>query len=263
MENCRLIHGECISEMGNIADKSVDMVLCDLPYGVLNKKNPNAKWDSAIHFNALWEQYERVIKDNGAIVLFASGMFAADLMQSNRKRWKYNLTWKKGNRPTGFLNAKKQPLRICEDICVFYKKQPTYNPQFTIGEKCHKRGGAGNAETKQGRNGCYGKFLQTEVVLTRKKYPLSLIDIPKEHPQKFHPTQKPVALLEYLIKTYTNEGEVVLDNCMGSGSTGIAAINTGRRFIGIELDKKYYDIAKQRIDRAREQRFTDYKKENI
>ena len=245
-----LRQGNCLELMKEIPDGSVDMILCDLPYGVLNKKNPNAKWDSVIPFPALWEQYERVIKDNGAIALFASGMFTADLMQSNRKLWKYNLTWKKGNRPTGFLNAKKQPLRICEDICVFYKKQPTYNPQFTIGEKCHKRGGAGNAETKQGRNGCYGKFMQTAVVLTNQKYPLSLIDIPKEHPQKFHPTQKPVALLEYLVKTYTNEGDTVLDNCMGSGSTGVACVKTKRRFIGMELDAGYFEIAKARIEGA-------------
>lgn len=250
----QLLNGDCLELMKNIPDGSVDMVLCDLPYGVLNRKNPNAKWDNVIPFSDLWHQYERVIKSNGAIVLFSSGMFTADLMQSNKKRWKYNLVWKKGNRPTGFLNAKKQPLRINEDICVFYEKQPTYNPQFTIGDKCHSRGGAGNSRDKQGRNGCYGEFKNTPVVMTNEKYPLSIIDIPKEHPQKYHPTQKPVALLEYLVKTYTNEGDVVLDNCMGSGSTGVACVNTKRSFIGIELDKQYFDIAKQRIENAIYQR---------
>lgn len=249
-DNMKLLQGDCLELMKELPDKSIDMILCDLPYGVLNKKNPNAKWDSVIPFPLLWTEYERIIKDNGAIVLFGSGMFTADLMKSNCKLWKYNLIWKKGNRPTGFLNAKKQPLRICEDICVFYKKQPTYNPQFTIGEKCHRRGGAGNSITKQGRNGCYGEFKTTEVILTNLKYPLSLIDIPKEHPQKHHPTQKPVALLEYLIKTYTNENEVVVDNCMGSGSTGVACVNTGRKFIGIELDENYFNIAKDRIEQA-------------
>ena len=176
-------------------------------------------------------------------------MFTSDLMQSNKKMWKYNLIWKKGNRPTGFLNAKKQPLRIYEDICIFYKKQPTYNPQFTYGDKVHSRGKAGNSLGKQGRNGCYGDFAMTPAVLTNEKYPISIIDIDKEHPQIYHPTQKPVALLEYLIKTYTNENETVLDNCMGSGSTGVACINTNRNFIGIELDEKYFNIAKERIEK--------------
>lgn len=243
----QLMQGNCLELMKNIPNKSIDMILCDLPYGVLNKKNPNAKWDRVIPFIELWEAYERVIKDNGAIVLFASGMFTADLMQSNKKLWKYNIVWKKGNRPTGFLNAKKQPLRINEDICVFYKKQPTYNPQFTIGAKVHSRGNAGNGKGKQGRNGCYGDFKVTPAIMTNEKYPLSIIDIAKEYPQKYHPTQKPVALLEYLIKTYTNEGALVLDNCMGSGSTGVACINTGRNFIGIELDKQYFEIAEKRI----------------
>ena len=238
---------DCIAGMELIPDKSVDLVLCDLPYGVLNRKNPNAKWDCVIPFDVLWQQYERITKDAAAIVLFASGMFTSDLMQSNRKLWKYNLVWKKGNRPTGFLNAKKQPLRITEDICVFYNKQPTYNPQFSVGDKCHARGGAGNASQKQARNGCYGEFGATPVVMTNEKYPLSIIDIPKEHPQTYHPTQKPVALLEYLIKTYSNEGDTVLDNCFGSGSTLLAALNTGRHCIGFETEPKYFDTAAERL----------------
>lgn len=247
----QLLNGDCLELMKNIPDKSIDMILCDLPYGVLNKKNPNAKWDSVIPFPKLWAEYERISKDNAAIVLFASGMFTSELMQSNKKLWKYNLVWKKGNRPTGFLNAKKQPLRIHEDICVFFKKQPTYNPQFTVGDKIHSRGGAGNGSDKNGRNGCYGEFKSTPAIKTNLKYPLTIIDISKEHPQKYHSTQKPVALCEYLIKTYTNEGETVLDNCMGSGSTGVACVNTNRDFIGIELDKHYFDIAQQRMHEAK------------
>jgi site-specific DNA-methyltransferase (adenine-specific)/modification methylase len=230
-----------------------------LPYGVLNKKNTNAQWDRILPFDKLWEQYERIIKDDGAIVLFASGMFTAQLMMSNPKLWKYNWVWKKGNRPTGFLNAKKQPLRLTEDVCVFYKKQPTYNPQMTYGEKAHSKGGAGNGVNKQARNDCYGTFKSTPTVMTNEKYPVTIIDIDKEHPQSFHPTQKPVALCEYLIKTYTNEGDLVLDNCMGSGSTGVAAVNLNRNFIGIELNDEYFEIAQERIGNA----YGFYKKSTI
>ncbi len=223
-----LIQGDCLEIMPSIPDKSIDMILCDLPYGILNKKNPNVKWDSVIPFEKLWEQYARIIKDKGAIVLFGSGMFTSDLIQSNKKLWRYNLVWKKGNSVSGFLNANKQPLRNHEDIIVFYKKQPTYNPQMTIGNKNHKRS-AGNHRKKQS---CYGKFIDLPVKITNEKYPLSVIDMAKEHPQIYHPTQKPVALLEYLIKTYSNEEDVILDNCMGSGSTGVACKNTNRAKAG-------------------------------
>lgn len=249
MEDIQLVHGDCLVKMQNIPDKSCDLILCDLPYGQLNKGNKHAAWDVVIPFEPLWEQYKRIIKDNGAIVLFAQGMFTAQLMMSNPKMWRYNLVWDKINRPTGFLDANRRPLRIHEDICVFYKKQPTYNPQFTYGNANHKRGGAGNSIGK-GKNGCYGKFKQTETIITNKKYPNSIIHIEKEHNKFYHPTQKPVRLLEYLIKTYTNDGDLVLDNCMGSGSTGVAAVNTNRKFIGIELDENYFNIAKQRIDEA-------------
>lgn len=239
----RLHKGDCLEIMKDIPDKSVDMILCDLPYGVLNKSNKSAKWDCVIPFDKLWVQYERIIKDNGAIVLFGQGMFSAKLMTSNEKLWRYNLVWKKGNRVSGFLDSKRKPLRNHEDILVFYKKQPTYNPQMTIGEKNHKKGGGNHKNTQR----CYGKLVDTPTVLTNEKYPISIINIDKEHPQTLHPTQKPVALLEYLIKTYTNDGETVLDNCMGSGSTGVACINTNRNFIGIELQDEYFEIAKQRI----------------
>lgn len=233
--------------MKDIPDKSIDMILCDLPYGVLNKSNRHAKWDSVIPFEPLWKQYERIIKDNGAIVLFGSGMFTADLMESNRKLWRYNLIWKKKNRVTGFLNAKRQPLRNHEDICVFSKRQTVYNPQMTIGNAVHKR----NANSAA-RNSCYGSFSKHPSIITNEKYPISVLDFDKEHPQKYHPTQKPVKLLQYLIKTYSNHGDTILDNCMGSGSTGVACLHSGRRFIGMELDPEYYNTAVKRLEQEKE-----------
>lgn len=247
-ENIKLIHDNCLVEMQNIPDNSCDCILCDLPYGQLNRSNKSASWDVVIPFELLWVQYERIIKDNGAIVLFAQGMFTAQLMMSNPKMWRYNLIWQKGGRCSGFLNAKRQPLREHEDICVFYKKQPTYNPQMA---KClpHQRNHSRGKMEKEQTNRCYGKFGKAEDIITDLKYPKSILNFKRPHPQ-IHPTEKPVALLEYLIKTYTNEGDLVLDNCMGSGSCGVAAVNANRRFIGIELDENYFNIAKQRIDEA-------------
>lgn len=252
MDDIHLIHGDCLVEMKNISGKGIDMILCDLPYGQLNKSNKSAAWDVVLSFEPLWKQYKRIIKDNGAIVLFAQGMFTAKMMMSNTKMWRYNLIWQKGGRCSGFLNAKRQPLREHEDICVFYKKQPTYNPQMT---KClpHQRNHSRGKMIKEQTNRCYGKFGKAEDIITDLKYPRSILNFKRPHPQIF-PTQKPVALLEYLIKTYTNEGDTVLDNCMGSGSCGVAAVNTGRKFIGIELDENYFNIAKQRIDEAIEKK---------
>ena len=158
MEIDKIYNEDCLVGMKAIPDKSIDCIICDLPYGVLNRKNKSAQWDNIIPFEPLWEQYERVIKDNGAIVLFAQGMFTAQLMMSNPKLWRYNLIWDKVNRVTGFLNANRCPLRIHEDIVVFYKSQPTYNPQFTYGPVNHKRGGAGNGIAKVSRGGVYGKM---------------------------------------------------------------------------------------------------------
>lgn len=241
---------DCLQGMKRIPDGAVDCIICDLPYGVLNKGNQSAQWDNIIPFEPLWEQYERVIKDDGAIVLFASGMFTADLMISNRKLWRYNLIWKKGKRSTGFLNANKMPLRNHEDIVVFYKKSPTYNPQMTKGTATHHRSGS-----QSSKNQCYGSFKILPTLYTNDKFPTSIVDIEKEHVTGgfFHPTQKPVALIGYLIKTYTNEGETVLDNCMGSGTTAVAAIRTRRNFIGLELQKEYYDIATKRIKEEQQQ----------
>lgn len=245
-----LIHGDCLVEMKSIPDKSIDMILCDLPYEVLNKGNEHAQWDRLIPFDKLWKQYNRIIKDNGAIVLFSQGMFTAQLMMSNPKMWRYNLIWDKVL-TSGFLNAKKMPLRSHEDICVFYKELPTYNPQMTKGEPLHGRGTS--YKNKELTNNCYGTLNSTEEHRkgSTDKYPKSIIRFQKIHPSKsVHPTEKSVELCEYLIKTYTNEGETVLDNTMGSGSTGVACANTNRNFIGIELNEDYFKIAEERINNA-------------
>ena len=236
-EKVKLLHGDCLELMNDIPDKSVDMILCDLPYGVTQ-----CKWDAIIPFDKLWEQYNRIIKDNGAVVLFGSEPFTSLLICSNLKNFKYNWIWQK-NKATGFLNAKKQPLNDNETISVFYKKQCTYNPQMTVAEKTYKRG-----MVKRSKSDCYGEEKDFVQIETGLRYPKRIQYFNNNHTrEQLHPTQKPVELLEYLIKTYTNEDEVVLDNCMGSGSTGVACINTNRRFIGIELEEKYFEIAKNRI----------------
>lgn len=246
----KLINGDCLKEMKNIPDKSVNLILCDLPYEVLNKGNKNAQWDKMLPLNDLWEQYNRIITDNGAILLFAQGMFTAQLMMSNPEMWRYNLIWDK-ILTGGFLNAKKMPLRSHEDILVFYKSLPTYNPQMTTGQPLH---GKGNSyKNKNVTNNCYGDIKGTEDDRkgSTEKYPTSIVRFQKPHPScAVHPTQKSVELCEWLIKTYTNEGETILDNCMGSGTTGVAAVNTGRNFIGIELNEQYFKIAEERINTA-------------
>ena len=248
--NVELINGDCLEEMKKIPDGSVDMILCDLPYEVLNKGNKNASWDRLLPFDQLWEQYNRIIKDNGAIVLFAQGMFTAQLMMSNPDMWRYNLIWDKMF-VSGFLNAKKMPMRSHEDILVFYKSLPTYNPQMTTGQPLHGKGTS--YRNKDVTNNCYGDIKGTEDDRkgSTEKYPTSIVRFQKPHPScAVHPTQKSVELCEWLIKTYTNEGETILDNCMGSGTTGVAAINTDRNFIGIELTEKYFKIAEERINSA-------------
>lgn len=229
--------------MGGIPDKSVDMILCDLPYGVTAKN----KWDTIIPFEPLWKQYKRIAKENAAIVLFGQDKFTAECILSNKNMHRYNLIWKKVL-PTGFLNANRMPLREHEDIMVFYSKLPIYNPQKYKGEYCHKKGKVvGKMADTQFKNNNYGNFKCVETVWNMK-FPTSVLEFAKPHPSiSMHPTQKPVALLEYLIKTYTNENDTVLDNCMGSGSTGVACVNTNRNFIGIELDDTYFEIAKERI----------------
>ena len=223
--------------MKNIPDKSVDMILCDLPYGTTRNK-----WDSIIPINKLWEAYERIIKENGAIVLFAQTPFDKALGASNLKMLKYEWIWKKEN-GTGFLNAKKMPLKNHENILVFYKKPPTYNPQMRTGFKPYKcKQGHGSSNWNYDEN--FGGHITES---NGERYPIDVIKFNRDK-DKLHRTQKPVPLLEYLIKTYTNENELVLDNCMGSGSTGVACINTNRNFIGMELDENYFAIAKNRIE---------------
>ena len=281
----KLYNGDCLEVMKEIPSKSVDMILCDLPYQVTKNK-----WDIIIPMNdyiiindevlekdefylqqftkglskkeidkawkenkqeGLWAHYNRIVKDNGAILLFGQDIFSAQLINSNLKMYKYKWFWKK-DRPSGFLNAKKMPLKDVEEILVFYKKCPIYNPQFWEGIPLHGMG----TKYKEGNlgNNNYGKFASyTNPSANRegdtKKYPRQVLEFKRPHPPIF-PTQKPVDLCEYLIKTYTNENDIVIDNCMGSGSTGMAALNTNRKFIGIELDENYFNIAKERIEDA-------------
>ena len=246
----QLYNGDCLEAMKLIPDKSVDMILCDLPYGTTA-----CSWDSVLPFEPLWKQYERVIKDNGAIVLTAAQPFTSALVMSNPKWFKYDWSWKKP-RGTGHLNAKKQPMRDKEDVLVFYKKQCTYNPQFEIGEPYSKLKGGKTPRTSEKGATTYGKFMNGAEFRNDNsgfRYPKQTIEFGVVERNTLHPTQKPVPLLEYLIRTYTNEGETVLDNCMGSGSTGVACVNTNRNFIGIELDKTYFDIAVKRINEAKEE----------
>ena len=226
--------GDCLVLMSNLPDKSIDLILCDLPYG-----STRNKWDLIIPFDDLWTQYERIIKDNGAIILFCDGMFTAKLLLSNPKLWRYNLVWDK-QRGCDFLNANVKPLKSHEDIAVFYKKKPTYNKQYWYSTP-YKRTKNGSLSTNYGfRNEAWSKSEDG------RRNPLSILSFPRDS-DRTHPTQKPVALLEWLIKTYTNEGDLVLDNCCGSGSTGVACLNTDRRFIGMELDEKYLRIARERL----------------
>lgn len=232
----KLINDDCLNAMKNITDGSIDMVLCDLPYGTTKNK-----WDSIIPLDKLWKQYKRIIKYNGAIVLFSQMPFTAELVKSNMEMFKYEWIWKKDN-GTGFLNAKKMPLKIHENITIFYNKTPTYNPQMRTGFKPYKcKQGSGSSNWNYNRN--FGGHITES---NGERYPIDIIEFKRDI--GLHSTQKPVSLLEYLIKTYTNEGDLVLDNCMGSGSTGVACKHLNRDFIGIELDEKYFEIAKKRIE---------------
>lgn len=230
-EDVKLIHGDCLEVMKTIPDDSIDLILCDLPYGTTRNK-----WDSVIDLAALWAEYERVCC--GAIVLTAQTPFDKVLGASNIDMLRYEWIWRK-EAGTGFLNAKRAPLKDHENVLVFYGKPPTYNPQMRTGFKpyrCKKGGETSN-------------YNPSGIVTTEsngERYPVTVLEFSRDK-VKLHPTQKPVALMEYLIKTYTNEGDVVMDNCMGSGTTGVACINTGRRFIGIEKDDGYFEVAKKRI----------------
>lgn len=233
-------NGDCLELMNGIENKSIDMILCDLPYGTTQNK-----WDSIIPFDKLWKQYERVIKDNGAIVLTSAEPFTSNLIMSNPNLFRYDIIWEKqkGSDP---LNASRKPLRSHENICIFYKGQPTYNPQFTEGNPYVRKGECSiKSSNFNTSNKVYN--LGSE---DGKRYPKTVIKVSNEgmSAKNLHPTQKPVGLMEWLIKTYTNEGQTVLDNTMGSGSTCVACINTDRDYIGIELDEEYFEIAKNRIN---------------
>ena len=240
--------GDCLEVMPNIEDKSIDCIICDLPYGITQNN-----WDSVIDLNSLWENYKRIIKENGAIILFGQDKFTMQVMASNLKWHRYNLIWNKIN-PVGFLNANHRPLTSHEDIMVFYKKQPVYNPQKFLGDApSHRRCRKGTLKDElQKTNGNYGDHFigdyTEEITQSSYKFPKSILDFKRVPPSKcIHPTQKPVELIKWLIKTYTNEGDLVLDNCMGSGTTGVACKESDRRFIGIEKDEEYFNIAKNRI----------------
>lgn len=246
IETDNIYNMDCLEGMSLMADRSVDAVIADLPYGVLNRSNPSANWDKQIPLELLWEQYLRITKPKSPILLFAQGMFTAELLLSQPKLWRYNLVWRK-DRVTGHLNANRMPLRQHEDIVVFYKRQPVYHPQMT---PClPEQRNHGRRKTEGFTNRCYGAMKLSPVRMADDKYPTSVVCVPKEHKRGafYHPTQKPVALVEYLIRTYTDEGAVVLDNCIGSGTTAVAAIRTGRHYIGFEIEQGYCEIAERRI----------------
>lgn len=240
MSTYKLYQGDCLEVMKNIENGSVDLILCDLPYGTTQNS-----WDIVIPFDKLWEQYNRIIKNNGAIALFSQEPFTSQLVMSNPKMFRYDIIWEK-TKAGGFLNANRMPLRAHENILIFYKRLPKYFPQKEEGRPYVKKA------ITDGDGGCYGKFSRTGTTNVNEgnRYPRSVIKFSNPNNNSLHKTQKPVELLEWLIKTYTSEGEIVLDNCMGSGSTGVACLNTNRDFIGIELDEGYFEIAQNRIKEA-------------
>jgi site-specific DNA-methyltransferase (adenine-specific) len=234
----KIIEGNCLEVMKEFPPKSIDMILCDLPYGFTQNH-----WDSLIPLDKLWIHYEKIIKDTGVIALTSQGLFTAQLMMSYPRLFKYKITWVK-SKPTNFLNAKKQPLRKHEDICVFYKKQPIYNPQMSAGEPYNK------GFRKDQLTGCYGDFRTVEVKSNGERYPTDIIYFKTAESEGpvFHPTQKPVELGRYLIRTFTKEGDIVLDNTCGSGSFLVSAVLEGRRFIGIEKNQEVYLFKKKKVD---------------
>lgn len=241
----KLVLGDCLDEMKKIPTGSIDAIICDLPYGTTE-----CKWDIMIPLDRLWKEYNRIIKENGVVVLFGCQPFTSLLGASNIENLRYSWVWEK-TKPTNFMHAKKKPLRAFEDILVFYKKQPTYNPQGLVPVNKVLKNSVTKAhgfKMNGDKTSLHKGFKNNFHVQTFTNYPRGFI-VTGENGMRnsFHPTQKPVSVLEYLIKTYTNEGDVILDNCMGSGSTGLAAVNLNRHFIGIEKEKRYYEIAKKRI----------------
>ena len=244
MEIDNIYNMDCLEGMKQIPDGTIDAVICDLPYGVLNKQNEHVKWDCPIPFEPLWEQYLRITKEHAPIVLFGQGMFTAQTMMSQPDLWRYNWVWDKG-RVSDFFNANKRPLKCTEDIMVFCKHEPIYHPQMIVGTKHERR----NSRSKyhEATNRCFGGIKDNGTRTSDEYFPRRLIHIQNYVEKNLHPTQKPVDLLRYLVLTYTNEGDTVLDNCMGSGTTAIACIKERRHFIGFELSKEYFDKAVRRI----------------
>lgn len=230
------MHGDCLELMANIPDNSVDMILCDLPYGTTQNK-----WDSVIPLDKLWEQYKRITKTKSAICLFSQMPFSAQLVMSNPKMFRYEWVLEKAN-ATGFLNANKMPMKAHEAMLIFYNKLPTYNPIMAEGDGYYR-------DRQKSRSSCYGEYLQKPSICDGGRFPRDVLKVQWRKPwgKTLHPTQKPVSICEYFIKTYSNEGDTILDNSMGSGSTGVACVNTKRNFIGIEKDEKYFNIAYERI----------------
>lgn len=240
-----LFQGDCFEKMKDIPNKSVDLILCDLPYGVTNNKK-----DVSIDLNLLWKQYKRILQERGIVVLTSQFPFTFELISSNKEWFKYDLIWDK-ILTSGFLNANKMPLRSHEHILIFYNKKGTYNPQKVLGSKSHSKG-----KMKTDKNINYGEYTKVDntEALGNMKHPKSIISFMKPHPSTvLHATEKPVKLMEWLINTYSNINDVVLDNCMGSGTTGVACYNLDRRFIGIELSEEYFKIAEKRIKEVTEQ----------
>lgn len=233
MDDIQLFNGDCLDVMPTLPAASVDLILCDLPYGTTQNK-----WDSVIPLDRIWAEYWRIAKPNAAVVLTAQPPFDKLLGASCLEFMKYEWIWSK-RLATGHLNAKKQPMKAHENALVFYRQQPTYNPQMAAGKPYSVKSGRSSTN--------YGKQVEVVTENSGERYPRSVLEFDHDRGERYHPTQKPVALMEYLIKTYTNEGDTVLDNCMGSGTTGVAAKNTGRRFIGIERDEKYFAICQERI----------------
>ena len=233
-----LIQGDAIEQMRTIPDHSIDMILCDPPYGTTR-----CKWDTIIPFEDLWKEFKRVAKKNAAIVLFSCEPFTSNLIMSNPKMFRYDLIWVKAQ-GTDFLNARRKPLRRHENICVFYSASPTYNPQMAEGEAYTRTKSKIKSEV-------YGDYVDVGTISSGGRYPTTILQFKAE--RGLHPTQKPVPLLEWLIKTYTNEEETILDCCMGSGSTGVACVSTNRNFIGIELDENYFKMAEDRINEVKSQ----------
>lgn len=241
MNNIKLWHGDCLELMKEVPNCSVDMILCDLPYGTTA-----CKWDANIPFVPLWEHYQKVIKDTGVIILFSKQPFTTDLINSNRNWYRYSWLWIK-NIANGYLNAKIMPLQVYEELCVFYKRKPKYNPQIEYGFE--RKTSRASTKRKCKAAEVYNKAICVKDYDSTARYPINVLYFESDkHKNCLHPTQKPLALLEYLLNTYTDKGDLVLDNCMGSGTSGVACKIWGRKFIGMELEQKYFDIAKRRID---------------